>query len=500
LYSNKKNNNIRRADTNKKKSKSIGSHLDAIRNKFISLFSAGSKKEINRRTTKKIYDIIPENRSELSRKRDRYQKPVQRRGSQGNNKKKSNLLSTWFKKNAFIIGKVKISRLGLTCTLCILLALASGSFALASSLKENRQAMASNTDMMIESEGEIKTLFLTYDNKKTEINTKSTSINEVLKENNIVLGENDRVEPALDSAVIPNMHIDVINEFPVKVIFKGTEEKTIKMTKGTVATALKEAGIKYDDDDRITPEPYTKLYNGIEIRCDKVEIKKITEEQVIKFEKKEEKNKTIEIGLWDIKQKGKNGKKQVTTSIIYINDVEDSREIIEETITKKPITQIKLIGTAKKSVKKDTSTDKDDNDKDNDKDDGKYDKVTVKNPKEQATNPSVPASPGSYVKKQVCYVTAYTHTGRTPATGTWPRSTRTLENPGSCAVVPSTFPYGTLFYVPGYGYCLAEDTGGFRKDPNRKYQIDLFMNTKDECMKWGRKRSWEVFVLRIGYP
>lgn len=496
MYSNKKNNNTRRTDNEKKQKKSVGFHLDMLKNRFIQMFSGSSKKEVNRRTTKKIYDIVPDEKSKLARKRERYQRPLQRRVSEVSKRKEPSILNVWFKKTALIIGKVKISRLGLTCTVFVLLALASGSFALASSFKDNRQIVASGAMMVQEesSTAQEKKVILTYDNKKTEILTKSTTVSEVLKENNITLSKTDKITPALDDTVIDNMQIDVVNEFPVKIIFKGEQEQTINMTKGTVATALKEAGINYDDDDRIIPEPYTKLYNGIEIKCDKIEIKKITEEQEIEYETETGETSTVATGMYAITQKGRNGKKECTIAITYINGIEDRREILEENIIKEPVTKIVLNGTGKR---KSNSTDEN-SDGDSDGDD--YDDIKITNPGEQVTNPSIPAGPGSYVKKQVAHVTAYTHTGSTTATGTWPRSTRTRENPGSCAVVPSTFPYGTLFYVPGYGYCIAEDTGGFRHDPDRKYQIDLFMNTKDECRKWGRRRSWEVYVLRIGYP
>lgn len=76
-------------------------------------------------------------------------------------------------------------------------------------------------------------------------------------------------------------------------------------------------------------------------------------------------------------------------------------------------------------------------------------------------------------------------------------ATRTRENPGTVAVAPQTIPYHTLLYVPGYGYCLAEDTGGFRHD--RPYQIDLFMDTEEECIEWGRKRDYTVYIVEYNY-
>ena len=49
--------------------------------------------------------------------------------------------------------------------------------------------------------------------------------------------------------------------------------------------------------------------------------------------------------------------------------------------------------------------------------------------------------------------TGYTHTGSRTATGTYPRR-------GTIAVDPDVIPLGTKLYVPGYGYGVAEDTGG----------------------------------------
>lgn len=72
--------------------------------------------------------------------------------------------------------------------------------------------------------------------------------------------------------------------------------------------------------------------------------------------------------------------------------------------------------------------------------------------------------------------TAYTHTGNMTKTETWPKV-------GTVAVDPNVIPLGTKLYVEGYGPAVAEDTGGVIKG----MKIDLFMETRLECMKWGRK-------------
>ena len=63
-----------------------------------------------------------------------------------------------------------------------------------------------------------------------------------------------------------------------------------------------------------------------------------------------------------------------------------------------------------------------------------------------------------------------------------------------CAVNPKLIPYGTRLYIPGYGYAVAEDTGGFVK----KYPtgIDVYMSSDSACRQWGRKRNVTVYILK----
>ena len=50
-----------------------------------------------------------------------------------------------------------------------------------------------------------------------------------------------------------------------------------------------------------------------------------------------------------------------------------------------------------------------------------------------------------------------------------------------------------MFYVPGYGYAVAEDTGA---NDSSLVSIDLFMDTKEDCLRWGRKRNVTVTICR----
>lgn len=73
---------------------------------------------------------------------------------------------------------------------------------------------------------------------------------------------------------------------------------------------------------------------------------------------------------------------------------------------------------------------------------------------------------------------------------------KTCRDPGglsSIAVDPNVIPLGTKVYIPGYGYAICSDTGGLIKGNI----IDLFMDSEEECMNWGRQ---PVTVHIVAYP
>lgn len=61
------------------------------------------------------------------------------------------------------------------------------------------------------------------------------------------------------------------------------------------------------------------------------------------------------------------------------------------------------------------------------------------------------------------------------------------------AVDPKRIPYGSLLYVPGYGFALADDTGAaMRSDPN--LHIDVRFKHHGTAVKWGAQLltiTWE---------
>ena len=69
-------------------------------------------------------------------------------------------------------------------------------------------------------------------------------------------------------------------------------------------------------------------------------------------------------------------------------------------------------------------------------------------------------------------------------------STGSYVHQGAVAVNPRNIPYGTEMYIVSldgnyvYGWCRAEDTGGFIY-MSRGPTVDLYMSSYDDCVQWG---------------
>ena len=66
----------------------------------------------------------------------------------------------------------------------------------------------------------------------------------------------------------------------------------------------------------------------------------------------------------------------------------------------------------------------------------------------------------------------------------------TLCQRGVIATDPSIIPLGTRVFIPGYGYAVAEDTGGAIVG----HKIDVAFDTVAECYEFGRQFI-DIYIL-----
>ena len=101
-------------------------------------------------------------------------------------------------------------------------------------------------------------------------------------------------------------------------------------------------------------------------------------------------------------------------------------------------------------------------------------------------------SRGTYTRAKVVEMDS---TAYLPSAGlkhpTYRTATGTKAEYGAIAVDPRVIPLGTLMYVEGYGFGIAEDTGGAIKGN----KIDVCIESRQKAMAWGRKKV-KVHIFR----
>lgn len=69
-------------------------------------------------------------------------------------------------------------------------------------------------------------------------------------------------------------------------------------------------------------------------------------------------------------------------------------------------------------------------------------------------------------------------------------ASNTYARPGTIAADTSLFPFGTILYIPGYGFGIVEDRGGAIKGQH----VDLYFRKHSEAKVWGvQQKSVKVW-------
>lgn len=104
----------------------------------------------------------------------------------------------------------------------------------------------------------------------------------------------------------------------------------------------------------------------------------------------------------------------------------------------------------------------------------------------------LPLTSRSEIEILVMEATAYTMSSE-EGTADGITATGTKVHRGVVAVDPQVIPLGTRLWIEGYGEAVALDTGG----AIRGKHIDLYMDTEEEALRWGRRKV-RVKILETG--
>ena len=280
--------------------------------------------------------------------------------------------------------------------------------------------------------------------------------------------------------------------FDVHVVC-GNEQKTVRISGGTVADALAKAGVVTDEHDLVSAGLDEAVYAGMFVDVISIDYENTVAEEAILPGTDTVYSDEMYVGESDYTD-GQPGLKRVTYQTRLVNGVAAETSALSEEVLVEPVNAVNVVGTKPKAVSTGYA---------GTEYSGSTGLGNASGAKMYSSlNTVSDLAPGSdfaldennrplqYSRMITGRATAY-YGGGITATGAPART-------GHVAVNPKQIPYGTKLYIITsdgsmvYGYASAEDTGGFVN--YGRTVIDLYFNTYGACVNFG-VRQVDIYVL-----
>lgn len=176
------------------------------------------------------------------------------------------------------------------------------------------------------------------------INTTAPTIGEALMQAGYIIYLADNVRPALSQAVKPGTYVFIERSRPVTVRVDGREIRT-RTHRAVTADVLADLKIVLYGADRVTPALNTPVEPDMEIRVTRVSHDIVINQDVIPFDTRWTGNPEMELDTQALAQEGAPGVRERRILITYEDGAEVKRETIADFVAREPQPRIYNYGT-----------------------------------------------------------------------------------------------------------------------------------------------------------
>ncbi len=255
----------------------------------------------------------------------------------------------------------------------------------------------------------------------------------------------DIIDVELHDVIFDGIEINIQKAASIPVTADG-KTQTIITLPVTTAELIDELEIKVGKHDIVEPALDKVLNKGDKVIVKRVTFGEVEKEVDIPFETTYSADYGMQIGKTCVSQEGVTGREKQTFKVTYIDGKESERELIETE---------NLV--AKKNH------------------------VISYGMKMNFNKPS-----GLSYKKKISNVRAVSYYYPGNPRGAYGKPCTY----GTVAVDPKVIPLGSLLYIEGYGYAIANDTGSAIKGN----VVDVYMEYGPQCYTWGARKV-NVYVI-----
>lgn len=261
------------------------------------------------------------------------------------------------------------------------------------------------------------------------------------------------------------MSLDIQRAFDVQIQVDG-ETRAAHLTGGTVQDALAEAGVTLGVHDYTEPLLHSAVTEDTVITVHRVLYQDVVTEEEVPYATEYQYSSLLHRKRWyqETLRAGEPGVKQITSRERWVDGVLESSQIVEETMTVEPVSQLVLA----------------------------YGPVPVSDipaPEGITIENNVPSSYRSVITNARC--AGYSSSGGRGSSGLGLYA-------GTVAVDPKIIPYGTLMYITSadgsfvYGFAIATDTGTAVQEGI--ITADLYYETYEESVLFAIKHL-NIYIL-----
>lgn len=183
-----------------------------------------------------------------------------------------------------------------------------------------------------------------HTNGKTLKTMFAGTVAELIESQGVTLSDGIFSSVNVNAVVTNNLLVEIISAYDILINVDG-EKKSVKTTAKTVGELLKEQGIILDEDDEVLPVADTVLSNDLTVDILRVEYVTREADESVPFTSERVNSSALQKGVEKVTQKGVNGVKTVTYKDKVVNGVVESTETVGEAITKEPVKEITKVGT-----------------------------------------------------------------------------------------------------------------------------------------------------------
>jgi 3D (Asp-Asp-Asp) domain-containing protein len=185
---------------------------------------------------------------------------------------------------------------------------------------------------------------LAVDGEERRLATFAGSVGELLASQGVVLAPEDEVQPGRETPLHDGMRVEVIRSGPVTLEIAG-ETRTVRTVPVTVGRLLAAQNVALGPEDRVEPALESTVGPGDTVKVVRVKTEEVAVNEVIPFSTRRQTVSYLPKGHTKVLRAGREGLQQRVWRVTYANGEVVAKEEIGVTVIRAPVEKIIAVGT-----------------------------------------------------------------------------------------------------------------------------------------------------------